>query len=47
MDYTDFVVHIFSPEKRSYYELERLWADAPRIQITGFPAVNRSRLLIP
>lgn len=30
MDYDDFVVHIFSPEKRSYYDLERLWADAPR-----------------
>ena len=33
MDYDDFVVHIFSPEKRRYYELERLWADAPRVEI--------------
>jgi ribosome-associated protein len=31
MDYDDFVVHIFSPDKRTYYDLERLWADAPRI----------------
>lgn len=30
MDYDDFVVHIMLPEKRSYYDLERLWADAPR-----------------
>jgi ribosome-associated protein len=33
MDYRDFVVHIFSPEKRSFYSLERLWADAPRFDI--------------
>jgi len=31
MDYDDFIVHIMLPEKRSYYDLERLWADAPRI----------------
>lgn len=30
MDFDDFIVHIFSPEKRSYYEIENLWADAPR-----------------
>jgi ribosome-associated protein len=33
MDYRDFVVHIFSPEKRTFYNLERLWADAPRMNI--------------
>lgn len=33
MDYDDFVVHIFTPEKRQYYELERLWADAPRFEV--------------
>lgn len=27
-DYLDFVVHIFSPATRRYYELERLWKDA-------------------
>lgn len=31
MDYSEFVVHIFSPERRSYYNLERLWRDAGRI----------------
>lgn len=30
-DYGDTVLHIFSPEARSLYELERLWADALRI----------------
>ena len=33
MDYRDFIVHIFSREKRSFYDLERLWADAPRLSI--------------
>ena len=28
MDYITFIVHIFSNEKRSYYNLDRLWADA-------------------
>ena len=31
LDYGDVVVHIFLDETRSYYELERLWTDAPRI----------------
>jgi ribosome-associated protein len=31
MDYVDFVVHIFTGEKRDYYDLERLWSDAPRL----------------
>jgi len=30
LDYGDFVVHVFSDEARSYYDLERLWKDAPR-----------------
>jgi hypothetical protein len=28
-DYGDFLVHIFSPKSREYYDLERLWGDAP------------------
>jgi ribosome-associated protein len=32
VDYGDFVVHVFLDEIRSYYELERLWSDAPRIE---------------
>jgi ribosome-associated protein len=31
MDFGGFVVHVFLEETRRYYDLERLWADAPRI----------------
>jgi ribosome-associated protein len=33
MDYVDLVVHVFMPEKRAFYDLERLWGDAPRAEI--------------
>lgn len=31
LDYGDVVVHVFDRQTRAYYELERLWADAPHI----------------
>jgi ribosome-associated protein len=31
LDYGDLVVHVFHAETRAYYDLERLWADAPRV----------------
>lgn len=32
LDYGDLVIHVFDEETREYYDLERLWADAPRIE---------------
>ena len=32
IDYGDFIIHIFQPEAREFYGLERLWGDAPRIE---------------
>jgi ribosome-associated protein len=31
LDYVDFVVHVFHPELRDFYQLERLWGDAPAV----------------
>ncbi|MGB9836308.1 MAG: ribosome silencing factor [Candidatus Saccharicenans sp.] len=31
LDYGSFIVHIFSRQAREYYALEKLWADAPRL----------------
>ncbi len=35
LDYGDFVVHVFSPEARTYYGLEEIWGDAPRLPLEG------------
>ena len=31
LDFVDFVVHIFHPETRAFYQIERLWNDAPAV----------------
>ena len=31
MDYGDIVVHVFQQDVREFYDLERLWADVPRL----------------
>ena len=33
LDFVDFVVHVFHPTLRNFYQLERLWADAEQIPI--------------
>jgi ribosome-associated protein len=35
LDYVDFVVHVFHPTLRNFYQIERLWADAEVIPITA------------
>ncbi len=32
LDYGDFVVHVFTEERRTYYGLDNLWGDAPRLE---------------
>jgi ribosome-associated protein len=33
LDYFDFIVHIFVPETRAFYSLERLWGSAERVTV--------------
>ena len=35
IDYVDVIIHIFQPDARSYYQLEKLWGDAHRVKISG------------
>ena len=39
LDYVDFVVHVFHPQLREFYQLERLWGDAP-VLAAGDPEVK-------
>jgi ribosome-associated protein len=34
MDYGDVIVHVFAQDTREFYALERLWANAPKIDVT-------------
>jgi ribosome-associated protein len=38
IDYGDIIVHVFLDEERTYYRLERLYGDAPRIEWDGAPS---------
>ena len=33
MDYGDFIVHIFEQKAREFYDLERLWRDAKKVDL--------------
>jgi ribosome-associated protein len=37
MDFFTFIVHVFTPQTRLFYSLERLWGDAERIEISDEP----------
>ena len=41
MDYVDFVVHIFSEQARKFYDLERLWKTAKRLELSDLEKAER------
>lgn len=43
LDYVDFVVHVFSATARSYYDLERLWRTAKKLEPAEITAKPRPR----
>src|SRR4051812_40751276 len=44
LDYVDFVVHVFSEKARQYYELERLWKSAKRMELAELKPAPRKRV---
>ncbi len=43
MDFFTFIVHVFTPQTRAFYSLERLWGDAERIEVSDEPAAGTAR----
>jgi ribosome-associated protein len=43
LDYVDFVVHVFSEKARKFYDLERLWKSAKRLEPGDLKAAARAR----
>lgn len=41
LDYVDFVVHVFAEKARRYYELERLWKSAKRLEPADLKAAPK------
>jgi ribosome-associated protein len=37
LDYGSFIVHVFGEQARKYYDLERLWRSAPKLEIADAP----------
>jgi ribosome-associated protein len=43
IDYVDFVVHVFSEKARKFYDLERLWKSAKRLEAGALKTAPRKR----
>ncbi len=43
VDYVDFVVHVFSEKARKFYDLERLWKTAKRLEPTELAPKTRAK----
>ena len=42
LDFGGFIVHVFSEEARRYYDLERLWRAAPKLEVPNLPESSLS-----
>src|ERR1700676_5137985 len=45
LDYVDFVVHVFSEKARKFYDLERLWKSAKRLEPSDLKTIPRKKKL--
>jgi ribosome-associated protein len=43
LDFGSFIVHVFSEQARRYYDLERLWRSAPKLELPDEPAGQSGR----
>ena len=43
LDYFDVVIHVFGEQERAYYDLERLWSDAPQVEWQASDAAASGR----
>ena len=44
LDYVDFVVHVFSEKARKFYDLERLWKTAKRLEVGDLSAAPKKKV---
>src|SRR3954468_19926445 len=47
LDYVDFVVHVFSEKARKFYELERLWKSAKRLEASEWKTAGKTKPATP
>jgi len=47
LDYVDFVVHVFSEKARKYYDLERLWKSAKRMEAAELSSTDGKQKRAP
>jgi len=44
LDYVDFVVHVFSEKSRKFYDLERLWKSAKKLEAAELKTIRRAKV---